>query len=220
MGADSSEGQQHGTGAPDTQFSWPTHARDRESIADYTYVSKDGWTARGMLGYAIEGGLYLQSLTIDAPAGGRITTKMLRDLPLTDILAKARNTDFIVEATIAEHVKPIPPAESKGTGRTPLSEDLLREVALGYLDQTAPGMGRGAVKRLAERMGVDQKTMSRYVFRARQTGWLGPAVHGREGSEPGPKLIAESGRRDHRQRGVGGHPRQHAVKADEQAEEE
>lgn len=218
MGADSSDDQQHGTGAPDTQFSWPTDARDRESIADYTYVSKDGWTARGMLGYSVEDGLYLQSLTVDAPSGGRITTKMLRELPLTDILAKARSTDFIAQASLAEHMEPIPAPESKGPGRTPLSEDLLREVALGYLDQTAPGMGRGAVKRLAERMGIDQKTMSRYVFRARQTGWLGPAVHGREGSEPGPKLIAESGRRDHRQRGVGGKPRPQSVKADEPEE--
>jgi hypothetical protein len=71
-------------------------------------------------------------------------------------------------------------------------------------------------------MGVDQKTMSRYVFRARQTGWLGPAVHGREGSEPGPKLIAESSQphsRLHGQRGVGGHPRPQSLKQGEQGDE-
>lgn len=226
MGADSSEGQNQGTTAPTIEFSWPAHARDRESIADYTYVSRDGWTARGMLGYAAQGGLYLQSITVDAPPGERVTAKMLRELPLTDILAEARGTDFIVEATLAELSEPIPDAaaEAKGPGRTPLSDDLLRDVALGYLDQTAPGMGRGAVKRLAERMGVDQKTMSRYVWRARQNGWLGPALQGREGSEPGPRLLADpaSARltgRSHGQRGVGRPPRPHEVKADERDEE-
>lgn len=220
MGADSSDDQKHGTGAPQIEVSYPAEARDNESVADYTFVAKDGWTARGMLGYSIDGGLYLQTLTIDTPPGTRITAKMLRDLPLTDILAGARSAEIIASSIRGAQAAlgPEKPAETGGPGRTPLSDDLLREVALGYLDQTAPGMGRGAVKRLAERMNVDPKTMSRYVWRARQTGWLGPAIQGREGSEPGPRLVAETGSRSHVQRGVGGHPRPHEVKADEPEE--
>jgi hypothetical protein len=224
VGADSSESQQQGTPASHLEISRPPEARNNDSIADYSYIDKDGWRARGTLGYSTEGGLYLQSLTFEPPPGGRITAKMLRELPLTDIVAKARSAEIIANALHEAQAEMVPekPTGATGPGRTPLSEDLLREVALGYLDQTAPGMGRGAVKRLAERMGVDQKTMSRYVFRARQTGWLGPAIQGREGSEPGPKLIAESSQprsRLHVQRGVGGHPRPQSLKTTEQPDE-
>lgn len=214
MGADSSEGQKRAKFVPANLDVAPAAGWSPETIAEFTYDFADGSRARGILGHGASG-LYLQTISVDSPPGGRVTTKMLREVPLTDILAAVQRTDFIQARIYSSHQEQQQASESKKPGRTPLSDDLMREVALGYLDQTAPGMGRGAVKRLAERMGVDQKTMSRYVFRARQTGWLGPAIHGREGSEPGPKLIAESGRRDHRQRGVGGHPRRQSVKADE-----
>lgn len=189
MGADSSDDQKQSRFVPTNLVVHAATGWSPETIAEFTYDSPDGWRARGLLGYGASG-LYLQTISIDSPPGGRVTAKMLRDVPLTDIMAASQRSPIYLERH-SRPERPKPPEDQKGPGRSPLSDDLLREVALGYLDQTAPGMGRGAVKRLAERMGVDQKTMSRYVFRARQTGWLGPAFQGREGSDPGPRLLAD-----------------------------
>lgn len=75
-------------------------------------------------------------------------------------------------------------------GRAPLPDELLQQVAEGYLAESGPGKPRGAVKRLAEQLGRPEATVSRWVSRARKDGWLGPGRQGHEGAEPGPKLLA------------------------------
>lgn len=74
-------------------------------------------------------------------------------------------------------------------GRAPLPDELLHQVAEGYLAEAAPGRPRGAVKRLAQQLGRSENTVSRWVARARRDGWLGPGRQGHEGAEPGPRLL-------------------------------
>jgi hypothetical protein len=92
-----------------------------------------------------------------------------------------RTADEILAS--APPVKPQP-------GRAPLPDVLLRQVAEGYLAESAPGKPRGAVKRLAQQLGRPEQTVSRWVSRARKEGWLGPARPGSEGAEPGRRLLA------------------------------
>lgn len=92
-----------------------------------------------------------------------------------------RTADEILSASAPEKPQP---------GRAPLPDELLREVAEGYLAESAPGKPRGAVKRLAEHLGRSENTVSRWVSKARKDGWLGPGRQGHEGAEPGPRLLA------------------------------
>lgn len=80
--------------------------------------------------------------------------------------------------------------EKPQPGRAPLPDELLVAVAEGYIVESGPGKPRGAVKRLAQRLGRPEATVSRWVARARKEGWLGPGAPGREVGEPGPKLMA------------------------------
>lgn len=80
--------------------------------------------------------------------------------------------------------------EKPQPGRAPLPDELLATVAEGYIAESGPGKPRGAVKRLAQRLGRPEATVSRWVARARKEGWLGPGASGREVGDPGPKLMA------------------------------
>lgn len=82
-------------------------------------------------------------------------------------------------------------AKESQPGRAPLPDELLYQVAEGYLAEAAPGKPRGAVKRLAQQLGRSENTVSRWVARARKDGWLGPGRQGHEGAEPGPRLVAK-----------------------------
>jgi transposase len=74
-------------------------------------------------------------------------------------------------------------------GRAPLTDDLLRRVAVAYLEETAPGKDRAAVTRVAARFDRPVKTINNWIARARNEGWLGPAAQGRAGADPGPRLL-------------------------------
>lgn len=69
-----------------------------------------------------------------------------------------------------------------------MTDDLLRRVAMAYLEETGPGKDRAAITRMEQRFDRPRGTILTWVNRARKEGWLGPAVRGRMGSEPGPKL--------------------------------
>jgi hypothetical protein len=92
-----------------------------------------------------------------------------------------RTADQILSAAAPEKPQP---------GRAPLPDALLREVAEGYIAECGPGKPRGAVKRLAQRLGRPETTVARWVARARRDGWLGPGAPGRDVGEPGPRLLA------------------------------
>lgn len=160
------------------------------TAATFVYRSPDGWTASGLIAET-DRGPAVQRLTIDpGESGDSVTAKMLRGVPLTDIISTAASSAPVLQA-VARARRSVDQDE-RGTrrpGRAPLSDALLRQVAELYLEETAPGKPRGAVGRVADRMGKDSNTLSRWVHQARRRGWLGPAVPGREGGTPGPLLL-------------------------------
>jgi hypothetical protein len=159
--------------------------------AGFTYRSPDGWTATGSVVRTRRRGVVISDVAIQGPADeegapGAVTSTALREIPTGEIVAAAMASGHLPEY---EHAQPAAPSEPKRQpGRQPLSDDLLRDVAVRYLAETASGQPRGAVQRLAEHYDKPAQTVSRWVMRARADGWLGPAVPGREGGEPGPRL--------------------------------
>ena len=157
------------------------------AVAAFSCQSADGWTANGSVTRRAQGQLAISDIQITADPDGAISAKVLRAIPLGDILASvlasAAEIDLKPETSAPAQVEPGRP------GRAPLSGALLRRVAEGYLAESSPGKPKGAVKRLAEQMNEPQGTVSRWVWRARRDGWLGPAAPGREGAEPGPRLF-------------------------------
>ncbi len=168
-----------------------TDPRALGPFADFRYAVAD-WTARGVVSRSTQG-LVISHIEIDSGGDGAgITITMLRDVPVRAILARAQSLMAAVLIHPAfrspgpgpsEPVKPQP-------GRAPLTDDFLRDIALEYLAETAPGKPRGAIGRLAKLRNKPTPTVSRWVGRTREAGWLGPAVPGREGAEPGPRLLA------------------------------
>ncbi|MFI8106294.1 hypothetical protein [Streptomyces sp. NPDC086023] len=134
---------------------------------------------------------------------------MLRDVPVGAILDDVRyilamdelkgtptvgpitGTVFSGQAptrTADEIIASSAPAKST-PGRAALPDALMQAVAEGYIAESAPGKPRGAVKRLAAALGRPDATVSGWVMKARKDGWLGPGAAGREGAEPGPRLL-------------------------------
>lgn len=160
--------------------------------AGFTYRSPDGWTATGSVVRTRRRGVVISDVAIQGPADeegapGAVTSTALREIPTGEIVAAAMASGHLPEY---EYTQPAAPSEPKRQpGRQPLSDDLLRDVAVRYLAETASGQPRGAVQRLAEHYDKPAQTVSRWVMRARADGWLGPAVPGREGGEPGARLV-------------------------------
>ncbi len=133
----------------------------------------------------------ISSLNLQAAADNvsGITGSLLRRVQVGDILHVARAT--VARASQDEPQVPVEPAappKARSGGRAALSDDLLRQVAVAYLAETAPGRPPGAVRRMAEEFGRPEETVRTWVAKARQAGWLGPSVKGRAGAEPGPLL--------------------------------
>lgn len=80
------------------------------------------------------------------------------------------------------------------SGRTPMTDELLRQVALAFIEETGPGKDKRAIQRMAERFDRPEGTLRTWIARARKEGWLAPGSKGRIGAEPGPKLTASMGR--------------------------
>ena len=167
-----------------------TDPRALGPFADFRYAVAD-WTARGVVSRSTQG-LVITHIEIDpADDGAGITITMLRDIPVRTILARAQS----LMASVLIHPafrgsEPDPAPVKPQPGRAPLTDEFLREIALDYLAETAPGKPRGAISRLAQQRDKPAPTVSRWVGRAREAGWLGPAVPGREGGEPGPRLLS------------------------------
>jgi transposase len=134
-----------------------------------------------------EAGLVVSRVEITAQSPVGLTHRLLR-LPLGEVLAQAR-VDVARSETEAgtrpTAEAPIPP------GRVLMTDDLLRRVAITYLEETESGGNRAVLQRMADRLGRSRGTVRTWLGRAREEGWLGPGVQGRPGAEPGPKLIAE-----------------------------
>ncbi|MFD8948545.1 hypothetical protein ACFV0B_06790 [Streptomyces xanthophaeus] len=183
-------------------------------VGVFTHSSTDG-TTQGAVARSDQG-LVISHLAVTPAASGSrpgsVTARLLRDIPVGRILDSARTWLAVNEMRAAaaasgddgpflmvfgglptrtadEIIAAHSPAQAS-PGRVPLPDELLREVAEGYISESAPGRPRGAVKRLAAALERPEDTVSRWVARARREGWLGPGAAGREGAEPGPKLVA------------------------------
>ncbi|MFJ7069865.1 hypothetical protein [Streptomyces sp. NPDC101115] len=85
--------------------------------------------------------------------------------------------------------RPAEPKQPRRGGRPLITDDLLRRLAEAYLVETAEGKPAGSLARLAEHFDRPVQTIRTWIARARKEGWLAPAVKGRAGGEPGPKLL-------------------------------
>jgi hypothetical protein len=74
-------------------------------------------------------------------------------------------------------------------GRRARSPDFYREIALDYL-HTLRREPRKVVEAMAASRGVPRPTVSTWIRRAREEGWLTKSTQGKAGGEPGPKLRA------------------------------
>ena len=139
-------------------------------------------------------------VTPDAESTG-VTGGLLRKIPTGEILAAVR-TKAAWEAARRDGTRALLGEEpARGLfsetdskvphrgGRTPITSDLLKDVAVAYLEETAPEAPAGAMKRMSQRFGRPEETVRTWVTRARKDGWLGPSAKGRSGAEPGPRLI-------------------------------
>jgi hypothetical protein len=140
-------------------------------------------------------GLVITRVEITAPTPAGITHGLLRRVPLGDVLRFANTSNMVNDpniVAITTGIRPAVPADEYviPPGRVLVTDDLLRHVALAYLEESRPGKDRAVLQRLEERLGRPKGTVRGWVQRARETGWLGAAVQGRMGAEPGPKLIS------------------------------
>ncbi|MFE2828484.1 hypothetical protein [Streptomyces sp. NPDC059271] len=173
------------------------HERAAGIVAHFAYFAEEGWRVSGTVADGTQG-LVIAKLEV-WPEGQTqehtqsVTSRMLRSIPLGQILAAAQNwaKNFTI-ATVptiqtADEILAAHTPDTPAPGRAPLPDELMRQVAEGYLLEIASGL-RGAVQRLAERLGRPEKTVSNWVAKARKDGWLGPAAQGRAGAAPGPRL--------------------------------
>lgn len=130
------------------------------------------------------GGVVISEVRVSTQMSSGVTHQMLRSVPLGEILAVARAELTSADDAVQAHPIVVPPGK-----HTAMTDELLRNVARAYLEESS-GKGRGVVKRLQERFDRPEGTIITWISRARKEGWLGPAVSGRVGAEPGPKLMA------------------------------
>lgn len=188
------------------RVSWPDPDRHgSEAIAAFAYADPAGWSiegaiARGSKGLLISRIEVLPPPVAEAPHG--ITTRILQRIPVDKILAAVRahaayeqarkeGTRQILGQEPAPGVFTDQDAKSSAVvRRNAVTDELLQRVAHAYVRETAAGQPPGALKRLADQFDRPEKTIQRWIARARQEQWLGPGAPGRVGAEPGPKLYA------------------------------
>ncbi len=157
------------------------------AVANFTCTARtaacevSGIVTRGPQGLAVD------RMEVESGDWAGLNTRLLASLPLARILAEVRPH---FAARPAEDVCAAEVAAAPAARRNAVSDPLLMVVAMSYLRETAAGQPAGALVRLAAEFGRPEKTVQRWIARARQDGWLGPGSRGRVGSEPGPRLLA------------------------------
>lgn len=147
------------------------------------------WLAKGDVSRGTQG-LVISRIELQAvdAAGNGITASLLRRIQVGDILHLARATTARAAQSDEVPALEYPEPKPRSGGRSALSDELLRSVAVSYLSETAPGRPAGAVKRMALEFDRPEETVRSWIARARKADWLGPSVKGRAGAEPGPRL--------------------------------
>jgi len=139
-------------------------------------------------------GLAITELTIrpDPGLAGGITGALMRDIPIGALLDYVRDQITRTTTRVLGNASAEAEAALRRGGRQVLSDQMLREVAMLYLDETEAGKPPGAVGRMAKRYERPEETVRTWLARARKAGWLGPSKKGKAGADPGPRLIEES----------------------------
>jgi hypothetical protein len=140
-----------------------------------------------------------------------ITSDVLRRIPLGRIIAMAqqslaqeewrteglrvlmgpdRGPDELTQNEISALETGIRAANQTKRGRPPLPETTLIDVANAYLEEAAAGVG--LLKRLSQRFDRPEPTIRDWIAAARREGYLTPAIAGKRGAGPGPRLQASS----------------------------
>jgi hypothetical protein len=195
----SHDAQQHRTPqveGPQVDIAYAEPTEDDPVIATFKYHQPGAdWSASGQLTRGATG-LVISALTLHPGGDSGVTGALMRRVQvgemlsairtkmLGDTLERAAERGDVKFVAMKDHVTP-------RSGRTPLTDELLRDVALAYLHETAPGMPAGALRRMAVQFERPEETLRTWVGRARRDGWLGPSVKGRSGAEPGDRLIEE-----------------------------
>jgi hypothetical protein len=141
------------------------------------------------------------------PPAGTISPAMLKRIPLGRLLAQVNaelssrraaydQGEYARDPLLAgrpeqwrEHIAATDVAERPRRGRPPLPDDLLRRVALGYIEDAQ--LGPGVTRRLAQAFGVQPNTMRDYIRAARKREWLAPGAPGSRSAAPGLRLLDE-----------------------------
>lgn len=145
-----------------------------------------------------DAGLAVTSVTVEGELPGGVTQRFLRDVPLASVLRAVRAYLSLMEAQRRGTSAFLPatglsaPTDAElidTSGRVEVTDELLRQVALVFIDESAPGKDSNAVQRVAQRYGRPVGTVRTWIARARKDGWLEPGSKGRIGAEPGPRLL-------------------------------
>lgn len=161
-------------------------AREAGVVASFRWFGEDMDVAGDVI--RTGAGLVISRAEVIAHAASGITHYLLRRVPLGALLAEARA--HVAAAEPAPTEMPATVSGDTGSRHLAMTDDHLRRVAMAYLRETAPGKDRAAISRMEAQFGRPRGTILTWIARARKEGWLGPAVRGRLGSEPGPKLNA------------------------------
>lgn len=183
------------------EIRWPSPAERQQGIAAYFSLDAPPFFIEGDVSRG-DSGLVITRVSVAAPLPNGVTQRTLRDTPLADITKKIRAhvawQEAMREGTrVFLGQEPAPglflPEDvqiPQTSGRTPMTDELLKQVALAYIEEAGPGKDRRAIQRMAERFDRPEGTLRTWIARARKEGWLGPGSKGRIGAEPGPKLKA------------------------------
>lgn len=179
---------------PGTQVRLGLDISETEDPNHFTFAARPAvgeenrvWRIKGDV-FRTGHGLKITSITVDTDPDSplEITGTLMRQIPLGTLLDYVRGR---ISATLTEDLPDTPAtAAAVPAGRTALTDDFLRDVALSYLRETAPGKQRGAIRRMAESYGRPEETIRTWISRSRKAGFLGPSAKGRAGAEPGPLL--------------------------------
>lgn len=157
-----------------------------------------GFVSRG------DSGLVIKHVEVTSQLPGGVTQRTLRETPLAGILkairaqvvwqeaAREGTRAFLGEEPAPGLFEPQDVRIPETSGRTPMSDELLRAVALAFIEETGPGKDKRAIQRMAKRFDRPEGTLRTWIARARKEGWLAPGSKGRIGAEPGPKLTGGS----------------------------
>lgn len=180
--------------APDWTMSVTLHAGNEMGSARFTCVPRDSALTISGVVKVTDRGIVITSMewTTDAESG--ITAGMNRDFRVGELLAYIRTARAFDDArrSFGLQSPPVtvvePPKRPRRGGRPSVTEEMMRTLALAYLEETTHGKPTGSVGRLALRFERPEETIRTWLARARKDGWLTAAVKGRRGAEAGPRL--------------------------------